>query len=151
MLVLGLTVLEAAVRQQKTRYGEPQKEFHISRESREKYQCDEALFTSRGNVIFPNYAAVRIFARNMNRGREAALYPERAVRTGDLNAMGLIDEILHYVVTLYTRQYGREVFQKAAQILEERISSKALHHTLLKFVEHFPPLSVYRGTLTPEA
>jgi glycosidase len=151
MLVLGLTVLEAAVRQQKTRYGEPQKEFHISRESREKYQCDEALFTSRGNVIFPNYAAVRIFARNMNRGREAALYPERAVRAGDLNAMGLIDEILHYVVTLYTRQYGREVFQKAAQILEERISSKALHHTLLKFVEHFPPLSVYRGTLTPEA
>lgn len=151
MLVLGLTVLEAAIRQQKIRYGGPQKEFHISRYAREKYQCDEALFTSRGNVIFPNYAAVRSFARSMNRKRESALYPERAIRAGDLNAMGLIDEILHYVVTLYTRQYGREVFQRAAQVLEERIGTKALHQTLLKFVELFPPLSVYRGTLTPEA
>ncbi|MCX7786745.1 MAG: alpha-amylase family glycosyl hydrolase [Spirochaetes bacterium] len=157
MLVLRLTVLESSLYPErnryigKNRYGNPEKEFHISRTSREKYQVDEALFTSRGNVIFPNYAAVRIFARNMNRGREAALYPERSVRAGDLNAMGLIDEILHYVVTLYTQQYGREIFQKAVQTLEQSLGRDAVNHTLLQFVEFFPPLSVYRGTLSPEA
>ncbi len=157
MLVLGLTVLESSLGPaknrcaEKNRYGNPTKEFHISKASREKYQCDEALFTSRGNVIFPNYAAVRVFARNMNRGREAALYPERSVRAGDLNAMGLIDEILHYVVTLYTRQYGREIIRKAVETLEQHIGREALYRTLLQFVEIFPPLSVYKGGLTPEA
>lgn len=150
MLVLQLTDLESTCKRA-TRYGEPLKEFHISRSSREKYQCDEALFTSRGNVIFPNYTAVRIFARNMNRGREAALYPERSVRAGDLNAMGLIDEILHYVVTLYNKQYGREIFQKAVGTLEQRIGREALDRTLLQFVEEFPPLSVYRGELSSRA
>jgi hypothetical protein len=40
----------------------------------------------------------------MNRVRDAAAHPERAVRASDIDAMGLIDEILHYMVGLYRRR-----------------------------------------------
>ncbi|MFQ3620953.1 MAG: alpha-amylase family glycosyl hydrolase [Spirochaetales bacterium] len=130
--------------------GLAKKEFHISRASREKYQCSEELFSSRGNVIFTNFAAVRVFARTMNRVREASLYPERSVRAGDLNAMGLIDEILHYVVTLYLRQYGQEIMSQALEKLEKQLSKPNVKKALEQFVNDFPPLGVYQGKKTAE-
>jgi glycosidase len=130
--------------------GEAGKEFHISRTCRKKYQFDESLFSIRGNVIFPNYMAVRTFALKINRVRQAAQDPAKAVRAGDLNAMGLIDEILHYVVTLYRRQYGKAIFQNAVTFLKKTLGEEKLENTLLRFVEEFPPVSVHRGELTPE-
>jgi len=75
-------------------------EFHISRKSRDIYGFEESLFSTTGNVIFADFAAARRFTDKMNTVRNAAQYPERAVRAGEINAMGLIDEILHYMVEL---------------------------------------------------
>ena len=75
-------------------------EFHVSRKARDLYQFDDSLFTLSGNVIFPNFHAARVFVQKINEKRDLIHFPEQAVRTGDLNAMGLIDEILHYVVGL---------------------------------------------------
>jgi hypothetical protein len=41
-------------------------EFHVHINLRKKYQVDESLFSSSGNVIFPNYHAVRLLAHRMN-------------------------------------------------------------------------------------
>src|SRR4051812_9170862 len=71
-------------------------EFHIHASVREKYQFDQSLFSMSGNVIFPNFNAARIFAQKLNEK-----HPDRGVRAGHLNAMGLIDEILHYMLRLY--------------------------------------------------
>ena len=70
-------------------------EFHISRRARELYQFDKTLFSSRGNVIFASAHAGREFADKMNHIRDVAAHPERSVRASDINAMGLIDEVLH--------------------------------------------------------
>ncbi len=80
------------------------REFHISRDARLKYQFHESLFQSNGNVIFANFHAARIFAQLMNEKRDVIRLPEQSVRAGQLNAMGLIDEILHYVIQLYREQ-----------------------------------------------
>ncbi len=126
-------------------------EFHISRESRKKYQVDEALFTISGNVIIPNFHVARALAERMNRQRDLTRHPEQAVKAGQLNAMGLIDEIFHYVVELYRQQVNPETMKQAIAWLEEKVGSHELSHLLLKFVEEFPPLSVHRGELSAEA
>jgi hypothetical protein len=77
------------------------REFHISREARITYKFDESLFEASGNVIFANFHAVRLFAQKINDKRNVVQYPEKAIRAGQLNAMGLIDEILHYVFRLF--------------------------------------------------
>jgi len=124
-------------------------EFHVSRRARKKYDFKEDLFATTGNVVFHNFHAVRLFAQKINETIDLIRYPERAVRTGQLNAMGLIDEILHYVVELYRQQTGLEPFRD----LEERLRSKlgnSYTETLVRFVEEFPPKAVYAGGLAAE-
>jgi hypothetical protein len=71
--------------------------FHIRKEAREFYQVNEELFQQSGNVIFTNFFQVRVLAQKINKKRNVTLYPERAIKAGQINAIGLIDEILHYV------------------------------------------------------
>ena len=62
------------------------REFHVARQSRDKYQFDQSLFTLKGNVIFANFRAARVFAQKMNAKRDLVTYPEHTVRAGQINA-----------------------------------------------------------------
>ena len=128
----------------------PEREFHVSREKREEFEFDEVLFSLTGNVIFANFQAARVFAQKMNAKRDLILHPERAVRAGEINAMGLIDEILHVVIQRYREQRNPKVMQEAITYLEEKLDEDAVDAALRKFVDEFPPIAVYRGELTPE-
>ena len=71
-------------------------EFHVSRQARDRYDFDETLFSLSGNVLFANFHGARVFAQKMNDRRDLVSFPEQAVKAGQINAMGLIDEILHH-------------------------------------------------------
>jgi glycosidase len=122
-------------------------EFHISREVRELYDFDQSLFTLTGNVIFLNFHAAREFAQKMNQRRDLARYPERAVKAGQLNGMGLIDEILHYIVQQYREQKKATVMAEALEWLDEHLGEDDIDKTLRRFVDKFPPPAVYRGEI----
>src|SRR3954452_627602 len=79
-------------------------EFHISRAARDHYLFDDTLFSLTGNVVFANFHASRVFAQKINDKRDLARYPEQTVRPDQINAMGLVVDILHYVVGLYRQQ-----------------------------------------------
>ena len=119
-------------------------EFHISREARERYQFDQSLFSSTGNVVHANFRAARAFAQRMNQKRDLVNYPEKAVRAGQINAMGLIDEILHGVIGQYQRQRAPRAMAQAVEWVEEKLGAEALQATLRKFAAAFPPIAVYR-------
>jgi glycosidase len=124
---------------------QPQKEFHISRKARDQYQFDQSLFALTGNVILANFRAARAFAQKMNAQRDLVNHPEQTVRAGQINAMGLIDEILHYIVGLYRQQENARVFQEALDWLYEGLGQEAVDAALHQFAEQFPPLAVYWG------
>ncbi len=123
-------------------------EFHVSRLSREKYHFDQALFAFDGNVIFTDFLAARTFARKINQQRDLVNFPERAIRAGDINALGLIDEILHLVVSLYRRQIDPQVMAEVYKMLADTLGEKQLKLALIRFTEEFPPLSVYSGEMS---
>ncbi len=129
----------------------PTFEFHILKSARKLYDIDDALFSLTGNVVFINFHAVRILAYKMNSRRDLGGSPHLAVRTGALNAMGLIDEIYHYIVQLYERTVNPGVFQRALDYLEQTIGNDGLQELLAGFVGSYPPTSVYRGEETPES
>lgn len=126
-------------------------EFHISRKSRDFYQFDEKLFSLNGNALFANFHAVRMFAQKMNKKRNLLDYPELTVRAGDINAMGLIDEILHYVIQLYREDVDPKVFEVAYEMLCETIGQASVKKTLKEFVQEFPPVAVYQNKVSVEA
>ncbi|MFO7782616.1 MAG: alpha-amylase, partial [Spirochaetia bacterium] len=129
--------------------GADTREFHVSAQAREQYGFDETLFAITGNVIFADFQAARDFAQAMNRKRDLVRHPEQAVRAGDVNAMGLIDEIMHHLVSVYLEQTGPNLFEEALTHLKERHGDTAVEELLERFVTEFPPRSVRAGEKTP--
>lgn len=122
-------------------------EFHISCQARDLYNFDETLFSLTGNVLFANFHAARVFAQKMNAKRDLVHYPEQVIRAGQINAMGLIDEILHHVFGLYRQQRNPNVMAEAFDWLNQKIGADRLDEVIHKFAEQFPPVSVYRREL----
>jgi glycosidase len=128
----------------------PDFEFHISRKTRAAYQFNESLFATNGNVIFANFHAARQFAQKINSKRDLLNYPEKAVRAGQINAMGLIDEIYHIVLQLYRQQINPSVMQEAIEWINAMMGEDVLDQVLLVFINEFPPTSVFRGEVEKE-
>jgi glycosidase len=144
VLVARLEAIEGKGRPT-ARTGDRVMEFHVSRTARDRLGMEGSLFRSTGNVILPDFRAARLLARRINEKVDAALLPERAVRAGRLNAMALIDEILHDVARLFRERAEPRAFARALADLERSLGAKTLDGLLLAFVERFPPLSVYEG------
>ena len=124
-------------------------EFHVSRAARDRHGFDQALFRTTGNVIIPNFPAARTFARRMNERVDSERHPGRVIHAAELNAMGLIDEILHHAIEIYRRTVKPTVMHEAVASLTTELGPEAVERTLARFVEEFPPLEVYgrrRGT-----
>jgi glycosidase len=126
-------------------------EFHVARKARDLYQFDDSLFSLSGNVIFSNFHAARVFSQKINEKRDLVNFPERAVQAGQINAMGLIDEILHYIVGLYRDKKNLQIMKQAIDGLYEEFGKSTLDALLRKFAEEFPTVSIYRREIEMDA
>ena len=125
-------------------------EFHISKKVRDLCKFDSTLYSSSGNAIFANFKAVQDFQIKLN-----ALFRERGenekqVSAGNLNAMGLIDEIFHYVCMLFRRDKAPKCFTNLLSDLDTYFGKQEIDRLLLQFMETFPPVAVYQKKLTNE-
>lgn len=124
------------------------REFHVSRKVRDTYHFSDSLFTLSGNVIFTNFLAARTFAQKINSKRDLLHYPESAVRAGALIAMGLIDEILHYVVSVYAESTQKDTLARALTHLDAKYGREEIEKLIHQFSDEFPPLAVYQRRTT---
>ena len=118
-------------------------EFHISRIAREKYQFNQNLFSYDGNIIFANFHAARVFTQKMNAQRDLLSFPEQTIKAGQLNAMGLIDEIFHHIFRLFDEQKASGVLGKALVMLEQSLGKEPTNNLLHLFVDEFPPSPLF--------
>jgi len=125
-------------------------EFHISRQSRDRYQFDQSLFSYNGNAILANFHAARIFAQKMNQKLDLVHFPENSIKAGQINAMGLIDEILHHIIMLYRQQINPQVMEQAFKAITSQYGRKEIDRLMERFTTEFPPLPVYRKEITVE-
>ena len=135
------------------------KEFHISRAARERYDFDQSIYQFTGNAVLADLQAVRAFAQRMNDRCDVDRNPHLTVYAGDLHAMGLIDEISHLLVQLYDQAMrarrviapDQRMFARALDYAVQVLGEPAVREALAQFVERFPPLPVYRNQMTLEA
>jgi glycosidase len=125
-------------------------EFHVSRSARDRYDFDQALYGFSGNVIFADFRSARLFAQKMNARRDLTRFPEQAVSAGQINAMGLIDEILHAIVQLYRTRVNSHVIGQALEWLQSHLGQERVATALHAFADQFPPLAVYREETSVE-
>jgi len=86
----------------------------------------------------------------MNDRKDLALFPEQAVRAGQINAMALIDEILHLIIEQYRKERNPNVIADALSWLSGQLGEEQVNQAISQFSADFPVSSVYRGELTTE-
>ncbi len=120
-------------------------ELHINRVARARYGITETLLESSGNVILPNFRVVRELAFAINSERGVAGNPEKEIRAGFLNAVGLLDEIGHFLIRVYDDQENPGVIKRALHHVETTVGVDAVEKVLLQFLNDFPPKAVANG------
>lgn len=125
-------------------------EFHISKEIRDNCNFKSALYTSTGNVIISDMKAVRIFTEKLNEYFDKNGMSDKRVSAGSINAMGLIDEILHYCCMIYRKKKNPTAFSDALKQLDNKYGKEKIDELLFEFGKEFPPTAVYRGEITLE-
>jgi len=119
-------------------------EFHVNNDVRREYGLSDSLFSLTGNVVFADIKQCRELANKFNLKQDPA-HPERFIKAGHLYAMGLIDEILHYVVALYREEVQGDVFETALDRLDANLGEGKTSGLLNEFSKQFPPHPVYKG------
>ncbi|MGI5107075.1 histone H1-like repetitive region-containing protein [Treponema socranskii] len=125
-------------------------EFHVSKKVRDLCRFNETLFASSGNVILSDLYQVRTFVEKLNAYFDKRNEHEKRVSAGELNAMGLIDEIFHYVCMLYRRDAAGESFSALLAKLDDEFGVAQTDALLLSFIAEFPPAAVRNGTVSAE-
>jgi len=123
------------------------KEFHISLQARKKYKLDKSYFSITGNVLFADSYAAKIFAENINNNPNKGI--KGNLNAGDVNAIGLLDEILHYIIFLYKEEEDNKIIENALLFAENTVGKKEVFETVLRFVEEFPPMAVFNKEISP--
>ncbi|MCQ2583228.1 MAG: alpha-amylase family glycosyl hydrolase [Treponema sp.] len=125
-------------------------EFHISKKIRDLCKFEESLYASSGNVIFANLSSVRTFQLSFNNYFEQRGEENKKVSAGQLNAMGLLDEIFHFVTMLYRKNQQADILQQMLSELDKSIGKEKTDQLLLDFMAEFPPTEVYKGNISAE-
>lgn len=122
--------------------------FHVSKTARQKYQFEENLFSITGDLIVSNFQLARELADKINSVRNENGEQNYIVTAGQINALGLLHEIFHFIINQYEENENPGVFKKIKNHLREKLTNEKFEKLILKFVEDFPPLSVQKNELT---
>lgn len=120
--------------------------FHVKKSAREEYSFQKGLFSICGNVIFHDYGAAKEFTDRINR-KNAERGEKKYVRPGEIYAMGLIDEIMHYIFHLYKKSVDPLFLNKAYESAASAVGINELGSTVLAFAGEFPPIAVDNGEI----
>ncbi|QEK01004.1 alpha-amylase family glycosyl hydrolase [Treponema phagedenis] len=131
-------------------------EFHIAKEVRKKCNFDKSIFASTGNVFLRKISDLHNFVHIYNEtlkngGFGLPVDDSRYLKSGLLNAMGLIDEIFHYVCRLYRHDKKETFFIDAYVFIQqtlEKDKKPSLDSLLESFCTEFPPQAVYHEQTT---
>ena len=123
-------------------------EFHVGRKIRDLCNFDLSLFSSSGNVVIKSMANVRKFAMLVNDVFKSRKQEDKQISAGQLNAMGLLDEIFHYVCMLYRRDMLGSMMKEMLSELDSKFSPQKVDELLLDFMKEFPPVEVYQEKTT---
>ncbi len=122
-------------------------EFHVSKTSRDKYKFDQSLFETNGNMIIGNFHSARLLASKINAVRDIIHYPDQTAKASEIYALGLIDELFHYLFRQLRLQSGSDLFSRILESLENDLSEKEINEVIDSFLLYFPPKAVYKDGL----
>ncbi len=125
-------------------------DFHVSNSSRNKYKIEDSLFSIRGKLIIVNFHLARILAGRINEKRKSEGNTHQMTTAGQLNTVGLMHEIFHYLIRIYEDDENPGVFSRGINFLTKNLGEDNLKNILLTFTKEFSPIPVYQRKISAE-
>jgi len=125
-------------------------EFHVHASIRSLLGMDSSLFKTTGNLVIADFSAARSFAERLRSKSSVGGQNTSRLSAGKLNAMGLIDEILHLVLRVYREQASSGILSVLADKASKEVGGREYAELLGEFASEFPSADVYRGAATAE-
>lgn len=122
--------------------------FHVSRNARNKYKFENELYSIRGNLVVANSKTARLLADKINNIRQSEGNIKDLVTTGQVNTLGLLHEIFHFLIRYYEDNENPGVLARGINYLKNNLSENELNAVLVEYVNHFPPLDIYNGKVS---
>ncbi|MEK6599638.1 MAG: alpha-amylase family glycosyl hydrolase [Deltaproteobacteria bacterium] len=110
------------------------------KQARNTYNFNADFFSPNGRVTFTDYSSARRFATQISIRRA------NPVPASDIYALYLIDEALRILIHKYISQNAK-MMTRAKENVRDSLGDKT-DEVFIKFVDEFPPMSVYLGDMT---
>jgi len=125
-------------------------EVRMASEARKKYEIDESLLTISGDMVFADFLAARVLTDKINSNRNLLLHPETALDASEVNAVSLINEIMHTAIDSYCLDTNPSLFGNLEQFLSDKLGEQEVKGLLELYTEKFPPSDrIYLGEDDP--
>ena len=125
-------------------------DFHIAKPSRLKYDFKDTFYSLKGNLIIASASEARYISGKINEVRKSEGAYDQLVTPGEINALGILHEVYHYLLNQYSSDENPGVINRGLDYLTSAISKDTLDNVLLNFIHEFPPIDVYKGKIKPE-
>ncbi|MFP4548667.1 MAG: alpha-amylase family glycosyl hydrolase [Fidelibacterota bacterium] len=121
----------------------------ISYSARKKYNLPADSFGDSNRLYFDSLYDIREFTEKLNAKRNVLEFPEKAVNTGDIYGMSLIQDIFSYIIAKYERDNG-DSYKQGLKHLHESIGKQSLKETFTLFMTEFPNNEIVNNFVSPK-
>lgn len=115
-------------------------ELQISKKQWDFYEFHKII--PETGLKLPDYHALRLIVKKIYEKKDLKGFSHQPIRAGELNAIGLLNEIYRYILNAYRLTKNPDGFEDAQKWLEKKLSLETLNTTTKIFIELFPPHSV---------
>lgn len=126
-------------------------EVRMAGAARRKYDIDKSLLTISGDMVFADFLAARVLTDKINANRDLLLHPETALDASEVNAISLINEIMHAAIETYCLDTNPALFSRMEDYLANRVGQEEVERLLELYAEIFPPSDeIFTGQEDPK-
>ncbi|MBN2282008.1 MAG: alpha-amylase [Candidatus Marinimicrobia bacterium] len=122
----------------------------ISYYARKKYNLATEGFQNTNRLYFDSLYDIREFVEKLNSKRNILEFPEKAVHTGDIYGMSLIQDIFHYMLQKYEKS-NPDTVADALKHLQSKLTKKELEETFVLYAAEFPNNDIFNNYISPSA
>jgi glycosidase len=123
------------------------RDFHISKQARIKYDFKGEFYSLNGNLIITSSQNARIISDRINEVRKKEGEYGKLTTAGEVNALGLLHEIYHFLITHYAENENPGVFKRGLDHLSSTLNKDKVDKVLSDFIDEFPPIPVFKDKI----
>ncbi len=118
---------------------------HAEKNTRDKYQFSSDNYGIDGKIVVKNIHNSRMIAINMNLHRDILHFPEQTVKSGEIYAISLMNQIFQYIIHTYVNKNNGTIFSEAIDYAISNLSQPEMIKVFDLYLKEFPTLDVYTG------